>query len=263
MILIKNYIFVNVINGDMTMKTTYGYIRVSTNQQVETGMSLKEQERQIKSYADLKNLKMKKVFTERGVSASVELTKRPSGRQLLSIVEDGDTIICSKLDRMFRSTLDGLQVCKELKERNVALHFIDIGGNVTTNGDDNGIGKVVFTVMSSFAEMERNRLGERIRGTKQLKMKENVYLGGPVGFGYTVEQVNDKTYVLENPSEQKIIEKMKKMRKDGLSFRKISEVLKKDKVSLSHTGVSNILRDELKQKMKLKKVKETIKKVKK
>jgi DNA invertase Pin-like site-specific DNA recombinase len=117
--------------------------------------------------------------------------------------------------------------------------------------------------MSSFAEMERNRLGERIRGTKQLKMKENVYLGGPVGFGYTVEQVNDKTYVLENPSEQKIIEKMKKLRKDGLSFRKISEVLKKDKVSLSHTGVSNILRDELKQKMKLKKVKETIKKVKK
>ena len=58
MILTKNYIFVNVINGDMTMKTTYGYIRVSTNQQVETGMSLKEQERQIKSYADLKNLKM-------------------------------------------------------------------------------------------------------------------------------------------------------------------------------------------------------------
>ena len=56
---------------------------------------------------------------------------------------------------------------------------------------------------------------------------------------------------------------MKKLRKDGLSFRKISEVLKKDKVSLSHTGVSNILRDELKQKMKLKKVKETIKKVKK
>ena len=50
------------------------------------------------------------------------------------------------------------------------------------------------------------------------------------------------------------------MKKNGLSFRKISEVLKKDKVSLSHTGVSNILRDDSKQKLKLKKVKETIKK---
>ena len=245
------------------MKTTYGYIRVSTNQQVETGMSLKEQERQIKSYADLKNLKIKRVFTERGVSAGIELTKRPMGRQLLSIVEDGDTILCSKLDRMFRSTLDGLQVCKELKERNVALHFIDIGGNVTTNGDDNGIGKVVFTVMSTFAEMERNRLGERIRGTKQLKMKENVYLGGPVGFGYSLIQVDDKTYVLENVQEQRIIEKMKTLQKDGYSLRKISEMLKKDKVSLSHTGISHILKSEPKQKMKLRKVKETIKKVKK
>ena len=245
------------------MKTTYGYIRVSTNQQVETGMSLKEQERQIKSYADLKNLKMKKVFTERGVSASVELTKRPSGRQLLSIVEDGDTIISSKLDRMFRSTLDGLQVCKELKERNVALHFIDIGGNVTTNGDDNGIGKVVFTVMSSFAEMERNRLGERIRGTKQLKMKENVYLGGPVGFGYSLVQIEDKTYVLENVEQQRVIEKMKKLRKEGLAFRKIEEVMKKDKVSLSHTSIRYILQTEKTKKMKLQKVKETIKKIKK
>ena len=45
------------------MKKTYGYIRVSTNQQVETGMSLKEQERQIRSYAQLKNFKIKKIFT--------------------------------------------------------------------------------------------------------------------------------------------------------------------------------------------------------
>jgi len=245
------------------MKNTYGYIRVSTNQQVETGMSLKEQERQIRSYADLKNLKVKKIFKEGGVSAKWELTKRPCGKQLLSIVEDGDVIISSKLDRMFRSTLDGLQICKELKERNVALHFIDIGGNVTTNGDDNGIGKVVFTLISSFAEMERHRLGERIRGTKQLQIKENVYLGGPVGFGYSLVQVEDKTYVLENVEEQRIIERMKKLRKDGHSYRKISEFLKKDKVSLSHTGVSNILRDESKQKMKLKKVKETIKRSKK
>ena len=64
------------------MKKTYGYIRVSTNQQVETGMSLKEQERQIRSYSDLKNLKCDKIFTERGVSASVELPKRPCGSEL-------------------------------------------------------------------------------------------------------------------------------------------------------------------------------------
>ena len=52
---------------------------------------------------------------------------------------------------------------------------------------------------------------------------------------------------------------MRTMRKDGLSFRRISEVLRKDKVSVSHTGVSNILRDEEKNKLKTRRIKERIK----
>ncbi len=235
--------------------TVYGYIRVSTNHQVENGLSLKDQERIIKHYAGSKSMEVDKVFTEKGVSAGVELYKRPVGSKLMEVVKEGDVVICSKLDRMFRSCLDGLQVLKELKSKNVELHFIDLGGNTTTNG----IGQLMFSVMSSFAEMERNRLGERIRGTKQLQKKEDVYLGGPIGFGYVMEQYEDKQYVVENINEQKIIKRMRTMRKDGLSYRRISEVLRKDKVSVSHTGVSNILRDEEKNKLKTRRIKERIK----
>ena len=169
------------------MRKVYGYIRVSTNNQVENGMSLKEQQRQVELYGEVNKMKVDTIFTERGVSASVELRKRPRGAVLLEVVKDGDVIICSKLDRMFRSVLDGLQVLKELKARNIELHFIDLGGNTTTNG----IGQLVFTIMSSFAEMERNRLGERIRDTKRSQMKEDVYTGGPVGFGYVLENINE------------------------------------------------------------------------
>jgi putative DNA-invertase from lambdoid prophage Rac len=247
------------------MRKVYGYIRVSTNNQVENGLSLKEQQRQIELYGEVNKMTVDTIFTERGVSASVELRKRPRGSVLLEVVKDGDAIICSKLDRMFRSVLDGLQVLKELKARNIELHFIDLGGNTTTNG----IGQLMFTIMSSFAEMERNRLGERIRDTKQSQIKEDVYTGGPIGFGYVLDTDNDVNYLLELPQEQKLIGYMKKLKKDGMSLRKISEEVNKDKYmtesdkSLSHQAISNILKDESKKKQKIKRVKDKIKQSKK
>ena len=59
--------------------------------------------------------------------------------------------------------------------------------------------------MSSFAEMERNRIGERIRGTKQLQKKMDLYLGGIVGYGYKVDEYGEKKYVIEHTEEQKIM----------------------------------------------------------
>ena len=235
--------------------SVYGYVRVSTTNQVEKGLSLKEQTRQIELYAEVNKLEVDKVFTERGVSASIDLYQRPLGSKLMDVVQDGDVIICSKLDRMFRSCLDGLQVLNQLKEKNVELHFIDLGGNTTTNG----IGKLMFSIMSSFAEMERNRIGERIRDTKHLQMKMDVFTGGIVGYGYQVDEYGDKKYVVENKEEQKIITRMKKMRKSGTSFRNISKELERDGIRMTHMTVSNILRDEEKNKLKTRRVKEKIK----
>jgi putative DNA-invertase from lambdoid prophage Rac len=53
---------------------------------------------------------------------------------------------------MFRSSLDALNVLGDLKERNVALHMIDLGGDVTDNG--------ISCLLSPKAE--RNRIRERI-----------------------------------------------------------------------------------------------------
>ena len=42
----------------------------------------------------------------------------------------GDAIISPKLDRLFRSALDALQVVENLKKRGVALHLLDLGGDI-------------------------------------------------------------------------------------------------------------------------------------
>jgi putative DNA-invertase from lambdoid prophage Rac len=235
----------------------YGYIRVSSQMQVEKGQSLREQKRQITGYAGTKNRKVDRLFTERGVSAGIELRKRPEGSQLLELVEEGDIIICSKLDRMFRSCLDGLMVLKKLKERGVELHFIDLGGNCTTNG----IGQMMFSIMSSFAEMERSRMGERISQSKQLLKSEDRYFGGPVPFGYKLQQVGDRQYMDVDKEQQQYIRQMKKLRREGFTLRQVSSKLGSRGLQLSHTGVSLILRDEMKHRNKFRRVQERIRKM--
>jgi putative DNA-invertase from lambdoid prophage Rac len=140
----------------------FGYVRVSTDRQATEGESLEAQERTLRGYAMMHGLTIEHVFIERGVSASKPLRQRPEGAALINRVAPGDTILTPKLDRMFRSARDALDLLADLKNRGVALHMLDLGGDVTGNG----ISKLVFTILAAVAEGERDRTRERIRDVK-------------------------------------------------------------------------------------------------
>src|SRR6202034_331735 len=120
----------------------YGYARVSTVQQADEGESLDAQQRQLAGYAQMHGLAIDKVFVERGVSGSKPLGDRPQGSALLAVLRPGDVVITAKLDRMFRSALDALEVLGRLKQAGVSLHMIDLGGDTTGNG----VSKLVLTI---------------------------------------------------------------------------------------------------------------------
>ena len=67
-----------------------------------------------------------------------------------------------KLDRIFRSALDALEVSRATKDRCISLHMIDLGGDVTGNG----VSKLVFDPPLSGSRSERDRIRERIRDVK-------------------------------------------------------------------------------------------------
>ena len=83
-----------------------------------------------------------------GVYGPVPLADRPEGWRLLETIGKGDIVITAELDRMFRSANDALGTPEELKDQSVALHMIDLGGDVTGNG----ISKMVFTILAAVAE---------------------------------------------------------------------------------------------------------------
>jgi putative DNA-invertase from lambdoid prophage Rac len=91
-------------------------------------------------------------------------------------------VITAKLDRMFRSASDALGTLEALKEQSVALHMIDLDGDVCGNG----ISKLVFRILSAVAENERDRIRERIRDVKRHLASQGVYGDGKQPFGYDI-----------------------------------------------------------------------------
>lgn len=212
----------------------FGYTRVSTGRQAEEGESLGTQQRKIEGYAMMHGLRMDQMFVERGVSGSMKLSDRPEGARLLAMVQPGDVLITPKLDRMFRSALDALDILAKLQKNDVALHMIDLGGDVT----DNGISKLVFTILSAVAEAERDRIRERIRDVKTDQKKRNRYLGGSIPFGWMLGEAGE---LVKHETQQVAIERMRVMRGTGKSLRKISAAMTAEGFALSHAGVKNVL----------------------
>lgn len=216
----------------------YGYSRVSTSRQVEEGESLDVQQRTVAGYALMLGLTVDRMFIERGVSGSVPLSERPEGTALLAALKAGDVLITPKLDRMFRSALDALDVLAKLKTRGVSLHMIDLGGDVTGNG----ISKLVFTILSAVAEAERDRIRERVTQVKRDQRQRNRYLGGIVPFGF---RVGDDGGLVPDAVEQSLITHARALRSDGATLRAIQAVMETQRGrKLSLDALHRVLADQ-------------------
>jgi putative DNA-invertase from lambdoid prophage Rac len=213
----------------------FGYARVSTTMQAEEGESLDVQQRVIAGYATMHGMKVGKVFVERGVSGSKPLGERPEGGTLLATPKPGDVVITPKLDRMFRSALDPLDVMGAMKKTGISLHMIDLGGDTTGND----VSKLMFTILAAVAEGDCTR--ERVAEVKRDQKNRGRYLGGIVPFGYTL---GDDGKLVPVPAQQKAIARMRKLREQGLKLRAIAAKMTAAGHPISHVGVRNILASE-------------------
>ena len=217
--------------------TVYGYVRVSTERQADEGVSLGAQERALHGYALQHGLTLECVFVEQGVSGSTPIGERPEGGKLLVELQPGDVVLTPKLDRMFRSALDALRVLDQLRARKVALHMLDLGGDVTGNG----ISKLVFTILSAVAEAERDRIRERIGEVKRDQRQRGRFLGGRRPIGYRVGADGE---LVEDVREQAALAKAHELQAQGLSLRKIAAALAEEGVTISRAALHRALAEE-------------------
>ena len=132
----------------------YGYVRVSTRGQLDNN-SLQQQEEEIrKKYPDVK------IFKEQFTGTT---TNRPIFNELMDTLEEGDSLVVTKLDRFCRTTEEGLEAIENLRNKGVSVHILNMGLI-----EDTAMGKLILTNLLAFAEFERNMIVERTQQGKEI-----------------------------------------------------------------------------------------------
>ena len=164
----------------------YGYARVST-----TGQDLQAQIDALKAEG------CEVIFSEKFTGTR---TDRPEFQKLLSKLKEGDTLIVTKLDRFARSTLEAIKTIRELFERGVKVHVFNIG--VVENTPS---GRLIFNVLSSFAEFERDLIVERTQEGKEIaRQKPGFREGRPPN--YTKKHLELALSLLDSGDSYKEVE---------------------------------------------------------
>ncbi len=101
-----------------------GYIRVSTIEQANEGVSLDNQKVKIKAYAEVKDFELLDVIEDAGISA--KNLNRPEVKRVIDMVKSKEiyAVIVYKLDRMFRNTIDALETTRQFVKQGVSFHSI-------------------------------------------------------------------------------------------------------------------------------------------
>lgn len=213
-----------------------GYIRVSTLDQSQEGVSLEHQEAKIRAYASLHNIDLVDVLIEndgengKKVSASAKTIKtRPKVQAAIQMVIDKkvDCLIVYKLDRMFRNAAEALTESQKIDKAGGSL--CSVTESIDTKS---ALGKFFFSIMASIAEMERNLIGERVRDAlRHMKSTGAVTNHSPFG----MDAVEGK--LVENEKEQAVIRRIRHLAENGdYSLGVIAKWLNEDNVPAKNGG---------------------------
>jgi DNA invertase Pin-like site-specific DNA recombinase len=214
---------------------TWGYCRVSTTQQATEGHSLADQECRIAGYCQAHGLPAPTdFFTDAATSGTVSLQKREAGARMLAQLQTGDHIIVTRGDRLFRSARNALEIAELLREKGVELHLMDMGGPVLNSS----VSRLVFGILMMVANMESERIGERVASVKDHLRKQGRYLGGAVATGYAKDA--NGTLSL-SPDWKKRLAEMTALSDAGKSTRFIAERMKERGLNISHNTVYRCL----------------------
>jgi DNA invertase Pin-like site-specific DNA recombinase len=130
--------------------------------------------------------------------------ERPGLKQLLTDIDDGliDVVVVYKIDRLSRSLMDFSKLVEIFDRNGVTFVSVTQSFNTTTS-----MGRLTLNILLSFAQFEREVIGERIRDKVAASRKRGIWMGGYVPLGYDVQDrklvVND----VEAASVRRIFER--------------------------------------------------------
>ena len=205
------------------------YVRVSTMEQAEHGFSLGAQQEALQNYAKALGYEIFKIYKDSGKSA-----KDMKRAELTKMLEDAQAkrfsaIFTYKLDRFSRSLKDLILTIDKLKEW--GIDFVSMQDKIETTSAS---GKLMFHIISAFAEFERNIIGDRTKFGMQRKAKEGGFITkAPKGY-----KLQDKNLVVHEEEAQKVREIYNTFLKEDISLTQLAK-----RYGLTTSGLKKLLQN--------------------
>ena len=134
--------------------------------------------------------------------------ERPALKRLMQDIEAGriDVVVVYKIDRLSRSLMDFARLVEVFDRTGVTFVSVTQSFNTTTS-----MGRLTLNVLLSFAQFEREVIGERIRDKFAASRRKGMWMGGWAPLGYDVQDRKLVVNETEAALVRRIFERFAKM----------------------------------------------------
>ncbi len=243
----------------------YGYVRVSTDEQVKSGISLETQKQQISEFVREKyNREVTEFFADEGISGTHAVLDRPASRDMTDVIDRHDVVICTRLDRLSRSSSDLLGLIPVLQDIGITLYFCEQFGDmpIAHREPDRQIEGMehhvdldsrvhgVFTMaLQAINQLAAAAKRDKCEHKKIELVRKGFWSGGPnIPYGFKLKRVEHegriRPWLEPVPDQQRWVQLIFKMRERKMNYSKIAREinsLQNDRV-WNPSQVRNVLR---------------------
>jgi DNA invertase Pin-like site-specific DNA recombinase len=196
-----------------------GYVRVSTDQQAESGLGLEGQEAAVRAAASRLRLDIVRVFVDGGTSGKLGIEDRPVLLEAVGALRRGDVLLVAKRDRLGRDVIAVAMIERLVAKRGARV--ISAAGEGTESDDPAGV--LMRRLIDSFAEYERLIISARTRAALAAKRRRGERVSGIVPFGYRLAA--DGRTLEVDAQETTTLEAIQRLRAEGRSLRAVADAL--------------------------------------
>lgn len=224
------------VHGDIVKYVIY--LRVSTDQQVTSGLGLEAQRERCLKFIPSGSQVIE--FSDEGFSGALEMEKRPALIAALNVLQDGDILLISNRDRIGRDPIVNAMIERAVERKKARL--VSASNDVNDGNDPSSI--LMRRMVDAFAEYERLIIGMRVKVALAVKKNRNERVGH-IPYGYQLAA--DGIHLEPNAVEQSTQTLMKDLSSKGLSLRQSARHLNSNNRfnrdgPWTHVSVSRVMR---------------------
>ena len=216
------------------------------NSRLIQSSSLETQKKLITDFCKTHEIKLDEIIVDEGISGSGEKTNKRNGyNSVMEMIENNEVnnLIVISISRWGRNLGEIYKSVELMTKKDV--NFFSIKENIDTSSP---YGRFTINLLSSLYEMELELVRERVKDTLRVKKENNkVYSKVPYGFD------RDGDDLIEDKKEKRLLNKMFRLKNNGLSYGKICDYLKRNRHKTKSGGkwtrqnVYSVMKNHLKE----------------